>query len=48
MRDHIAAPSFLSITVDLFDESNRLPFGEIVAVELEVHVRRGNQGPETI
>ncbi len=48
MRDYIAAPSLLSITVDPLDESNRLPLGEIVVVKLEVHVRRGNQGPETI
>ena len=48
MRDHIAAPTLLRITIDPLDESNRLLFCEIVVVELELHVRRGNQGPETI
>jgi hypothetical protein len=48
MRDHIATPSLLCITVDPLDESNRLPFSEIVIFELKVHVGRGNKGLETI
>ena len=48
VRPDITAPALLGIAVNALDQPHRLTLGKVVAFEIEIDVRRGDQGFKAI